>query len=398
MNLLRLTPAALLAAVLFPAASPAAAPTAADLAFYEQTVKPILAGACFECHSHEAKKFKGGLALDSTAAILKGGDTGPALVPGDVEKSLLIKAIRYTDADLQMPPKNKQLGSDQIAALEKWVKLGAPMPDSGKQVVRRGKITDEDRQWWAFVPVRKPTVPSIVISKEVISSQSGSNRAGQPPLNTQSLITNHSSAQRLDPDNQLRSRQNPRRLDAETMRDTLLAVSGKLRPHAGGKPLWPPLPEEILRAQPGVLEGLEGKDSGRRQGWYADKEDDCDVRSLYLVQKRCVPLPFLQVFDLPDTSFSCARRDVTTVAPQALNLLNSDFSLRAAKALAARVTTEVGDDAAKQIERAVWLTLGRAPSPAERQQATAFLAKHGKAALPEFCRALLNVNEFVYVD
>ena len=192
MNLLRLTPAALLAAVLFPAASPAAAPTAADLAFYEQTVKPILAGACFECHSHEAKKFKGGLALDSTAAILKGGDTGPALVPGDVEKSLLIKAIRYTDADLQMPPKNKQLGSDQIAALEKWVKLGAPMPDSGKQVVRRGKITDEDRQWWAFVPVRKPTVPSIVISKEVISSQSGSNRAGQPPLNTQSLITNHS--------------------------------------------------------------------------------------------------------------------------------------------------------------------------------------------------------------
>ena len=230
----------------------------------------------------------------------------------------------------------------------------------------------------------------------VISNKSPT--ATKSPLNTQSLITNHSSAQRLDPDNQLRSRQNPRRLDAETMRDTLLAVSGKLRPHAGGKPLWPPLPEEILRAQPGVLEGLEGKDSGRRQGWYADKEDDCDVRSLYLVQKRCVPLPFLQVFDLPDTSFSCARRDVTTVAPQALNLLNSDFSLRAAKALAARVTTEVGDDAAKQIERAVWLTLGRAPSPAERQQATAFLAKHGKAALPEFCRALLNVNEFVYVD
>ena len=197
MNLLRLAPAALLAAVLFPAASPAAAPTAAaptaaDLAFYEQTVKPILAGVCFECHSHEAKKFKGGLALDSATAILKGGDTGPALVPGDVEKSLLIKAIRYTDADLQMPPKNKQLGSDQIAALEKWVKLGAPMPDSGAKLTVRGKITEQDRQWWAFVPVRKPTVPSIVISKEVISSQSGSNRAGQPPLNTQSLITNHS--------------------------------------------------------------------------------------------------------------------------------------------------------------------------------------------------------------
>ena len=140
-----------------------AKPTAADLAFYEQTVKPILAGACFECHSHEAKKFKGGLALDSAAAIHKGGDTGPAIVPGDTEKSLLIKAVRYTDADLQMPPKNKKLGSDQIAALEKWVKLGAPMPEATgeKQTVRRGKITDEDRQWWAFVPVRKPAVPAV---------------------------------------------------------------------------------------------------------------------------------------------------------------------------------------------------------------------------------------------
>ncbi|MEQ2008634.1 MAG: DUF1553 domain-containing protein [Limisphaerales bacterium] len=230
----------------------------------------------------------------------------------------------------------------------------------------------------------------------VISNQSPT--ATKSALSTQSLITNHSSAQRLDPGDHLLWRQSPRRLDAETMRDTLLAVSGKLRPRAGGKPLWPPLPEEILRAQPGVLEGLEGKDSGRRQGWYADKEEDCDVRSLYLIQKRCVPLPFLQVFDLPDTASSCARRDVTTVAPQALNLLNSDFSLRAAKALAARVAKEAGDDSAKQIERAVWLTLSRAPSATERQQATAFLAKHGKAALPEFCRALLNVNEFVYVD
>ena len=96
-------------------AASAAPPSAADLAFYEQTVKPILAGACFECHSHETKKFKGGLALDSAAAIHKGGDTGSAIVPGDAEKSLLIKAVRYTDPDLQMPPKNKQLGSDPVS-------------------------------------------------------------------------------------------------------------------------------------------------------------------------------------------------------------------------------------------------------------------------------------------
>ncbi len=166
-----LLPALLLASVVASHAA-AAKPTAADLAFYEQTVKPILAGACFECHSHEAKKFKGGLALDSTAAILKGGDTGPAVVPGDVEKSLIIKAIRYTDADLQMPPKNKKLGSDQIAALEKWVKLGAPMPEltGEKQTVRRGKITDEDRQWWAYQPVRKPAVPAIANRQSPIAN------------------------------------------------------------------------------------------------------------------------------------------------------------------------------------------------------------------------------------
>ncbi len=153
---------ALLLSTVAPGRTATAKPTARDLAFYEQTVKPILVGACFECHSHEAKKFKGGLALDSSAAILKGGDTGPAVVPGDLEKSLLIKAVRYTDADLQMPPKNKKLGSDQIAALEKWVKLGAPMPEATgeKQTVRRGKITDEDRKWWAFVPVRKITPPA----------------------------------------------------------------------------------------------------------------------------------------------------------------------------------------------------------------------------------------------
>jgi len=188
---------ALLLCTAVPARAASAKPTAADLAFYEQTVKPILAGACFECHSHEAKKFKGGLALDSAAAIHKGGDTGPAVVPGDLEKSLLIKAVRYTDPDLQMPPKNKKLGSDQIAALEKWVKLGAPMPESGgeKQAVRRGKNTDEDRQWWAFVPVRKPGVPVLkgVISKEVISNEAKGERANRSPLNTQSLITNHSN-------------------------------------------------------------------------------------------------------------------------------------------------------------------------------------------------------------
>jgi hypothetical protein len=201
-----------------------------------------------------------------------------------------------------------------------------------------------------------------------------------------------------DPSNRLFWRQNARRLDAETMRDTLLAVAGKLRAHAGGPALWPPLPDEILRAQPGVLEALEGKDGGRRQGWFTSPEDACDVRTLYLIQKRSVPLPFLQAFDLPDTTASCARRDVTTVAPQALNLLNSDFALRVATQFAERVVREAGADCVAQIDHAVWLALGRGPTAEEQRKAAAFLAAQGEGSLPNLCRALLNLNEFVYID
>ena len=228
--------------------APAAQPVASDVAFYEQTVKPILAGACFECHSHETKKFKGGLALDSAAAIHKGGDTGPAIVPGDAEKSLLIKAVRYTDPDLQMPPKNKQLGSDQIAALEKWVKLGAPMPEAAAeaQAVRRGKITDEDRQWWAFVPVRKPAVPGLekVISKGGISGPSATGQSGKSARSTSPLITNHSSPENVDPENLLLSRFPYRRLEVEAIRDSMLAVSGRLNPRLGGPSMYPEVPKE----------------------------------------------------------------------------------------------------------------------------------------------------------
>jgi hypothetical protein len=147
-----------------------------------------------------------------------------------------------------------------------------------------------------------------------------------------------------------------------------------------------------------VLEALEGKDGGRRQGWFTSPEDACDVRTLYLIQKRSVPLPFLQAFDLPDTTASCARRDVTTVAPQALNLLNSDFALRVATQFAERVEREAGADRVAQIDHAVWLALGRGPTAEEQRKAAAFLAAQGEGSLPNLCRALLNLNEFVYID
>ena len=87
-------------------------PPASGLEFFEKKVRPVLVDNCYKCHSSSSEKVKGGLLLDTREGLLKGGDTGPGLVPGDPEKSLLIKAVRYTDENLQMPPKNKKLSAE----------------------------------------------------------------------------------------------------------------------------------------------------------------------------------------------------------------------------------------------------------------------------------------------
>src|SRR5262245_53140268 len=89
--------------------------------YFEKKIRPLLTERCYECDSAEAKKLKGGLRLDFRDGVLKGGNSGPVIVPGKPEESLLIKAVRYTDEDLKMPPQHK-LASEQIAELEQWVK------------------------------------------------------------------------------------------------------------------------------------------------------------------------------------------------------------------------------------------------------------------------------------
>ena len=135
----------------------------------------VLEERCFKCHSHAANKSKGGLLLDSVAAMLKGGDTGPAIVVGKPDESLLIKAVRYGDENLQMPPKNEKLSATEIAVLTEWVKAGAPWPAEKKGgeaagVKRRkpGSITGEDRQWWAFQPAKSVTPPPVSAAGAVI--------------------------------------------------------------------------------------------------------------------------------------------------------------------------------------------------------------------------------------
>lgn len=95
--------------------------SAADLDFFEKRVRPLLVQRCFECHSAKAEKLKGGLLLDSREAILTGGDSGPAAVVGDLEKSLIVQAIRFDNENVQMPPAGK-LPEVEIAVLTEWVR------------------------------------------------------------------------------------------------------------------------------------------------------------------------------------------------------------------------------------------------------------------------------------
>jgi hypothetical protein len=177
----------------------------------------------------------------------------------------------------------------------------------------------------------------------------------------------------------------------------MLSVSGLLNPKAGGRSAYPELPEELAKTA----------------GWRTSADPaERNRRSVYVYVKRNQRYPFFSAFDAPDSNETCARRYATTTAPQALMLLNSKVTLDMARAFAGRVLAEVGNDPGKVIDRAHRLALGRAPGADERQtlrdfldRETALLRGRGlsagatfAAAVTDLCHALLNVNEFLYVD
>jgi hypothetical protein len=131
-----------------------------DVEYFENKIRPIFAEHCYQCHSPDRGKVKAGLELDWQGGWQKGGDSGPALVPGQPERSLLIKAVRYTDPDLQMPPKGERLSQAQVAELVNWVKRGAPDP----RVTRPAPgATGQEApgKHWAFQPVRHQSLPPV---------------------------------------------------------------------------------------------------------------------------------------------------------------------------------------------------------------------------------------------
>lgn len=132
---------------------------AAGEAFFEKNIRPIFAQRCLSCHSEKSGKREGGLVVDSRDGLLKGGDQGPTIVPGDVEHSLLISAIRHTDPNLMMPP-TERLNDGDIALIENWIRMGAPFPAStANPTVANPFDPEEGKSHWAFQPLAATNIP-----------------------------------------------------------------------------------------------------------------------------------------------------------------------------------------------------------------------------------------------
>lgn len=210
-----------------------------------------------------------------------------------------------------------------------------------------------------------------------------------------------------DPDNQLWGRAARRRLEGEAIRDAMLAAAGQLSDRRGGPGIMAPLPEELVRTL-------------RKDHWKVSQDrDDHRRRSIYLFVRRNLRYPLFEAFDRPDTNASCPRRDQSTTAPQALVLLNSEFSAGTAREFAEWLVRQGGATTEGRVTVAYLRTLGREPTPHELAAAGEFLARQAAlsqaeqpagdassggnapgelAALADLCLALFNLNEFVYVD
>lgn len=205
-----------------------------------------------------------------------------------------------------------------------------------------------------------------------------------------------------DFDNRLLWRANRRRLDAEALRDSMLAVSGRLNLKAGGPGFRPSI-------VPAALEGLSRKGNA----WKASSPEEQNRRSIYIFSQRSLLVPLMTAFDFPDTTLPCGKRDITTVAPQALALLNNDFVHQQSKELAKRVLKQSSDSIENYIQTAWQLSFGRQPTKSEfsfslqhieiqkqhfSKQAKTSTEAPDILALTSLCHVLLNSNEFIYID
>jgi len=190
-------------------------------------------------------------------------------------------------------------------------------------------------------------------------------------------------AQDLDPDNRLLWKYNRRRLQAEEIRDSLLAISGRLNTGMFGESIILPVDEAMVNLLYDPKQWKVTEDNIQQ-----------DRRSVYLIAKRNLRLPFMEAFDQPTLQNSCARRESSTHAPQALELLNGDIANELAHAFALRLKSESNGLTQNQIEKAWLLVVGRSPGESEQQLANTFLKTQ---PFSEFALAMFNLNDFLYV-
>lgn len=246
---------------------------------------------------------------------------------------------------------------------------------------------------WSLKKLHRLILTSATWGRSSVISKSVGNTAS---VGTGSLITDS-----------LLPRFPHRRLEVEAIRDSMLAVSGQLNPRMGGPSMKPRIPQAALEAN-----------TDKESIWKPSDDTEASRRTIYAFIKRGLVVPLLEVLDLGDTVNSCPQRQVTTVAPQALSLFNGEFVNAQAAHFATRLAKEAGADPAKQIDLAYRLAVIRPPSTAEtatllkflQREATAHLAEAGQAgrpcsaadaqqaALTQMCRAILNLNEFVYAE
>ena len=215
-----------------------------------------------------------------------------------------------------------------------------------------------------------------------------------------------------DPENKLLSRMNRKRLQGEAIRDSMLAVSGKLNRKAGGPGVHPPLPSEVAIT---LL---------KKQWEVSEDKEDHYRRSIYLFVRRNLRYPIFDVFDRPDANASCGRRNISTTAPQSLTLLNSEFSIEAARHLAGAIIDKVGLELDAQVNTCYQRALSRSPTQEELERSVQFLNyqtqllrsenrnveelatpfsatpidSYSGAAFTDLCLAVFNLNEMIYLD
>jgi hypothetical protein len=320
--------------------------------------------------------------------FLHGGDMGSR---GSETKPGFVAVLDDGGTPVEMPPADGRTSGRRLA-LAKWLTSGRHPLTARVMVNRiwhhhfgRGIVTTLDNFGKTGEP---PTHPELLdwLAVEFVEKGWSIKQMHRLLMTSEAyqMSSQFATEKHLltDADNLLWWRYRPQRLEAEIVRDNILAVAGSLDRKMGGKAIFPELSKEILASMD--------------KGIWHNTKDGPEVwrRSVYVYRKRGLPLPFFEVFDLPDQNLTCGRRNVSTVPTQALTLMNNEWVLGQAARFADRVASEAGEDAGARVKQAYLLALGREPRAEELRAGVEFLRTKTVA---DFAHVLMNLNEFIYL-